>query len=154
MTASRRRCWLTIRPLTNQGSSLMAILPVVRYMLLSEELEVHLDNPQLVNVIGLLSNVRSAEEPPFPLCYRQLCVFIALTEGRGRGIGRVDCCYEETDQITFASQNQNLRFPADPLDVVPVLFRLRECNFRFPGRYSVRFWYNGHKLAECPLLLR
>ena len=63
----------------------MAILPSVRYMLLSEDLRINSSNPHLVDIIGLLTNLVSLEEPPFPLRYPELCVFLTLTEGRGQG---------------------------------------------------------------------
>ena len=111
-------------------------------------------NSRRVLIIGLISNIRSLDEPPYPLTYRELCVFLALTEGRGRGEGRINCVFEETGEKAFETATRQIQFGRDPLEVVGVTFRIRDCRFPFPGRYSVQFWYNEEKVAEHPLLMR
>lgn len=59
----------------------MPITPVVRYMLLCDDWSVDPTNNRRVVIHGLVSNVYSIDEPAYPLCYEQLCVFLALTEG-------------------------------------------------------------------------
>lgn len=65
----------------------MAIAPVVRYMLLCDDWQVDPANQSRVHIIGLVSFIRATDELPYPLRYRELCVFLALTEGRGKGEG-------------------------------------------------------------------
>ncbi len=132
----------------------MAITPVVRYMLLCEDLRLDPQNRRQVTIIGLVSNIHSLDQPPYPLIYRELCVFLALTEGRGRGEGRINCVFEETGEKAFETAKRQIQFGRDPLEVVGVTFRIRDCRFPFPGRYSVQFWYNEEKVAEHPLLMR
>jgi hypothetical protein len=71
-------------PLLFRLKNKMAITPVVRYTLLCEDLRLDPQNSRRVTIIGLVSNIRSLDEPPYPLTYRELCVFLALTE-EGRG---------------------------------------------------------------------
>ena len=44
----------------------MAIKPVVRYMLLCDDWELDTTNEHRINIFGLISTIRSVEEPPSP----------------------------------------------------------------------------------------
>ena len=107
----------------------MPISPIVRYMLLCEDWRLDVANFQHVTIVGLISNIHSLDEPPFPLLYRELCVFLALTEGRGLGTGHIVCVYEETGQTIFRTAKRTIQFSTDPLDVLGVPFRIRDCPF-------------------------
>lgn len=132
----------------------MPLQPVVRYMILCDDWGVAPDKPRRVNIFGLLSNIRSLDQPPYPLLYRELCVFLALTEGRGDGNCQIRCVFEETGQTVFETPNRALSFGDDPLEVIGVPFRIRDCHIPQAGLYLVQFWYNGEKVAERPLRLR
>lgn len=132
----------------------MALSPVVRYMILCDDWGIDPARPRCVNIFGLLSNIRAVDEPPYPLLYRELCVFLALTEGRGTGDCRIVCCYEETGQKIFETPNRSITFGQDPLEVAGIPFRIRDCYFPRAGMYAVQFWYNSVKLDERPLRLR
>ena len=42
--------------------------------------------------------VHALDDPPYPLFYREMCVFLVLTEGRGQGDGKIVCVFEESGQ--------------------------------------------------------
>ena len=128
--------------------------PVVRHMILCEDWIVASQESPRVTVIGLLSNIRSIDVPAYPLVYRELCIFLALTDGRGTGTGRIACTYEETGRTVFETADHPISFGADPWEVVPFGFRIRTCPFPGPGMYSVEFWHNYEKLQTCALRLR
>jgi hypothetical protein len=130
------------------------VQPVVRYMILCEDWSLDPRNPHRVNLFGLLSNIHSTVEPPYPLVYPELCVFLALTEGRGVGTAQIVCVFEETGQRVFHCPPRKVRFGSDPLEVTALSIRIRHCRFPVPGMYSMQFWYNGDKLKERPLRLR
>jgi hypothetical protein len=132
----------------------MAIRPIVRYVLLCDDWRLDGPNNRRVTIIGLIWNIHSVDEPPYPLLYREFCVFLALTEGRGQGEGQIVCVFEETGQKVFETRTRPILFPPDPLEVVGVPFRIRNCSFPQPGRYSVQFWYDGTMVEERPLMLR
>ncbi len=132
----------------------MAQHPVVRYIILCEDWGPDPKNPRRVSIHGLLSNIRSLDEPPYPLLYRELCVFVAVTEGRGTGTAQIVCVFEETGLKIFETPTRQVNFGPDPLEVVGLPFRIRNCRFPHAGMYSIQFWYNGKTLAQCPLLLR
>src|SRR5438034_342168 len=56
----------------------MAISPIVRYMLLCDDWRLDGQNNRRVTIIGLIWNIRSVGEPPYPLFYREFCMFLAL----------------------------------------------------------------------------
>jgi hypothetical protein len=130
------------------------MLPIVRYMLLCEDWSLDPANPRRVTIIGLVSNIHALERPPYPLLVRELCVFLVLTEGRGRGEAQIVCTFEETGQRIFQTGKRSVPFGPDPLEVVGVPFRVRDCRFPFPGLYAIQFWYDGVMVAERPLRMR
>jgi hypothetical protein len=132
----------------------MAISPIVRYMLLCDDWRLDGQNNRRVTIIGLIWNIHSVEEPAYPLFYREFCVFLALTEGRGQGEGHIVCVFEETGQKVFETRKRPIQFRRDPLEVVGVPFRIRDCSFPQPGLYSVQFWYDGVMVEERPLRMR
>lgn len=132
----------------------MAIKPVVRYMLLCDDWRLDPQNNRRVTIIGLISNIHAIEDPPYPLFYREMCVFLALTEGRGQGEGNIVCVVEESGQKVFETRARPISFPPDPLEVVGVPFRIRDCSFPQAGLYSVQFWYEGELVEERPMRMR
>jgi hypothetical protein len=132
----------------------MAIKPVVRYMLLCDDWSLDHENNRRVTIVGLLSNIDSLDDPPYPLLYRELCVFLTLTEGYGRGSGKIVCIEEETGRRIFETRSREIPFETDPLEILGVPFRIRDCYFPSPGLYSIQFWYDDEFVEERPLRLR
>lgn len=132
----------------------MALIPIVRYMLLCDDWNLDPANHRRVTIIGLISNIHALDQPPFPLQYRELCVFLALTEGRGQGEGQIVCVFEDSGQTMFQTGKRTISFGPDPLEIVGVPFRIRDCRFPFAGLYTIQFWYDGVKVEERPLRLR
>ena len=132
----------------------MAIKPIVRYMLLCDDWRLDPQNNRRVTIIGLISNIHAIEDTPYPLFYREMCVFLALTEGRGQGEGKIVCVVEESGQKVFETRTRSIAFAPDPLEVVGVPFRIRDCSFPQAGLYSVQFWYNGELVEERPMRMR
>lgn len=64
--------------------------------------------------MALLSNIRSVDEPPYPLLFAELCVFLALTEARGEGMAQIVCVLEKTAQRVFATPKRHVTFAPDP----------------------------------------
>jgi hypothetical protein len=131
--------------------------PIVRYMLLCDDVRIDPARPSCAHIDCLMTNVVSQETPPFPLLREMICVYLVLTEGRGRGDAqiRVAYCDAEPEQLLFGSPVHELDFTGhSPLIALSVIFRLVACPFPRAGRFSVQFWYNGQKLEERPLLLR
>ena len=128
--------------------------PTVRYLIVCEDIQVDPDNPRRVTLVGLISVIRSLELPPFPLRYREVCVFLQLTECRGPANVRIEIQHADSLHVVFRTQTRNIHFGNDPLEIVGATFRIRNCLFREPGLYWVQFWYNDELIAQQPLLLR
>jgi hypothetical protein len=118
-------------------------VPIVRYMTVSDDLQVNSSNPRLLDVIGLLYGIHAQAHEPFPLIYPQLCVFLALTDCRDAGECWLECVNDNNGQRVFRSGRHRISFGDDPLQVIGVRFRFTDCRFPTPGMYAVQFWYNG-----------
>ena len=128
--------------------------PSVRYLILCEDVQAEPESSRRVTLVGLISAIRSLEQPPFPLLYREICIFLQLTECRGPADGRIELHHADSGQVVFRTRTRTIPFATDPLEVVGVTFRLRNCLFQEPGLYLVQFWYNEQMIAQQPLLLR
>jgi hypothetical protein len=120
-------------------------------MLLCDAWRVDPGNSHRVTIDGLISSIRAIDDPPYPLLREELCVFLILTGGHGQGQGHIACVFEDTGQTIFESGRRPIVFGPDPLEVVGVPFRIRDCRFPFPGLYAVQFWYdevrNGRRVG-------
>lgn len=132
----------------------MAIKPVVRYMILCDDWRADPANSRRITIVGLVTNLRVTGSSTFPFRLQELCVFLTLTDGYGRGEGRIVCADEETGQIIFETPPQPMLFGSDPLEVRGFAFRIRGCLFPRAGLYSVQFWYEQELVEERPLRLR
>jgi hypothetical protein len=123
-------------------------------MICSNGLRASAGNPRLLDVIGLLYIIRPRHTPPYPLTLKELCVFLALADCRGTGLGHLICESEDTGDRIFWTPPRQITFSPDPLDVLGVRFRVCSCSFPGPGLYSIQFWYNGVRVEHRLLSLR
>lgn len=131
--------------------------PVVRYMLLCDDVRPDQDNPTCTHIDCLMSSIVSKEEPPFPLIREQICIYLVLTECYGQGTGQIRVAYldAENEQPLFGSPPHRLDFAGhSPLELLGVVFRIEGGRFPKAGQYAVQFWYNEQKVEERPLRLR
>jgi hypothetical protein len=126
--------------------------PTVRYLIVCEDVQTDPDNPRRVTLVGLISAIRALEQPPFPLLYREICVFLQLTECRGPADGRIEIHHADSGSVVF--RTRTIPFGNDPLEVVGATFRIRNCLFQESGLYWVQFWYNEQMIAQQLLLLK
>ncbi|MBX9580971.1 MAG: hypothetical protein K2X87_11740 [Gemmataceae bacterium] len=129
----------------------MNLPPIVRNMIVCNDWRPDPAGGLLVNVMGLLTNLRPAT---YPLRHPELCVLLAVVGGRGEGTAQVVCENDDTGRQAFASNPHRITFGSDPLEVVGIPFRLRACPFPTPGLYSIQFWYNGRRIEHRLLNLR
>jgi hypothetical protein len=133
------------------------MVPIIRYMILCENVRIDSDRPTCTHVECLMSNIVSEADPPFPLLREMICVFLVLTDCRGQGTAQIRVSFVdgEQEQPLFGTPLHQLDFSGrSPLDSLGIVFRLQDCRFPHAGLYSVQFWYNGQKLEECPIRLR
>jgi hypothetical protein len=130
------------------------VQPTVRYLIVCEDVQTDPANSRRVTLVGLLSAIRSLEQPPFPLLYRGICVFLLMTECRGPADGRIEIHHADSGQVVFRTQTRSIPFASDPLEIVGATFRIRNCLFQSAGLYWVQFWYNEEMIAQQSLILR
>lgn len=132
----------------------MGIPPVVRHMLLCEDVEPAVEAPHKLNIFGLVGTLRPAEGEVYPLKHPQLTVLLLLTGGRGTGQGQVVAIEADTEDVVWKSPLRTMKFGQDPLALTGALFRILDCVFPRPGLYWIQFWYDGQPLAEEALQAR
>jgi hypothetical protein len=130
------------------------ITPTVRYLMVCEDVQVDPENPYRITLVGLISAIHALGPIPYPLLQRELCVFLQLTECRGPAQGHVELQHADSGEVIFRTRTRTMPLGNDPLEVVGVVFRIRNCLFPTPGLYWVQFLCNGEIVAQQPLLLR
>jgi hypothetical protein len=129
------------------------LLPVVRHLLVCEDLVYNPTKRQSVSLKNLLGNIRPMSHPPYPLRYPQLCVYVQLSECRGDGEARLRVEEADTNTLIYQTPKIKISLGNDPLKKHGLPFRIRDLLFPSAGLYSVEFWYNDVWLGEETLLL-
>jgi hypothetical protein len=130
------------------------IEPVVRHMLLCDDVRVDPTRPGRRDVLGWYSVLTSTLTPPFPLRFPSMCVYSLLVGGRGKGEARVAVRHADTDAVVQLSQRYRITFPADPLRLVYLKILVQNCTFPRPGLYTVELYWNQSLVAQESLRLR
>lgn len=128
--------------------------PVVRYLIVCDDVQTNPEHANRVSLLGLIGIIRTSEQPSFPLLFRELCVFVELTECRGSGDARIEIQHADSGHVAFRTKTRTLSFNDDPLEIVGMAFRIRNCLFTDIGLYWVQFWYNDQMIAQQALVLR
>lgn len=129
------------------------ILPVIRHMIVCEDIPIDPARPQRVTLVNLLSSVRSPNQPPFPFRCPKLSVYVQLTECRGLAQVNLRIEQEDTQKIILRTAPRKISFGNAPLQVFNMFFRLRDCTFPSAGLYWVQLWYNNTVIFREPLKL-
>jgi hypothetical protein len=127
---------------------------VVRYMIVCETFEISRDWPIKTNIFGLLTSLSPATDESYPLRVSELCIYVAVSESRGKPVVQVRCLTRPDDERVFESPAYELELENDPLQVIALPFRLRDCPFPKPGQYAFQFLYNHAILDERVLQLK
>lgn len=126
--------------------------PVVRQLLVCEDVRARPGSPNKVDVLGLMS-AAGVSRGAFPIRL-MLTVYTVLTSGRGTGEARIVVPAADTDEEVYQSPAYSISFPPDPLRSRGVTFRVSACPFPEPGLYFVELRYNGVALAQVPFEVR
>lgn len=128
--------------------------PVVRLMLLCDDVERPVDAPSKVNIIGLVHAITVSDEAEFPIIHQQLTVYLLLAGARGSARVQIVGIDADTEEICFQNPERTVDFGTDPLLVTGMTFRIRDVRFTHPGLHLIQFRCNGKVLAHHPLLVR
>jgi hypothetical protein len=127
--------------------------PVVRNLIVCEEIITDPKNPKRVSLLNLVHSIRPMRQPPYPLVQPRLAVFLQLTGCRGRGEVRVAIREADTDEVIFTTETHRVAFPNNPLALHGFRFRLFGCRFPEPGLYWLEFFFDNQVLGQQPITL-
>jgi len=138
--------------MSDQETPNRQLLPLVRHMLLCDDVQQSTSSPQKVNVLGLLSTIYVDHDARFPVGFG-CCVYVVLTEVRGPGTARVAIRAAETETLCYLGTSHRIEFRSDPLSVYGMTFRITHCRIPGSGLYWVEFRYNEVVLSREPILV-
>ena len=127
--------------------------PVVRYLLLCDDVQTDPSNVLRLNVFGLVTNIRATGDPPFPVKRPIFCALLILTSCQGVGELSLRIVEDSTGRVVFRNPPRRVRFAGPAEDAVGVVFRILNCRFDAPGLYWVELLYSGMVLASQPFTL-
>jgi hypothetical protein len=127
--------------------------PVVRYLLLCDDVQTDPTNVLRLNVTGLITHIRATGNPPFPVVRPIFCALLILTNCQGVGELSLRIVEDDTGRVVFRNPTRRVRFTGPPEDAVGVVFRVLNCRFEAPGLYWVELIFSGMVLASQPFTL-
>ena len=127
--------------------------PVVRYLILCDDVQTDPSNVLRVNVAGLITYIRATGDPAFPVVRPLLCALVILTNCQGVGELSLRIIEDSTGRVIFRNPARLIRFAGSLEDAVGVVFRVRNCRFNEPGLYWVELLFSGLVLASQPFTL-
>ncbi len=122
--------------------------PQVRYLILCDEVRSDPINLLRVDVLGLLTRLRSTATPPFPLVRPLFCVLVILTGCQGVGELSLRIVHAATGRVVFRNQPRRVQVAVDAEDAVGITFRVRNCSFPVEGVYWVELIFSGVVIAR------
>lgn len=129
----------------------MAIIdPIVRHMIVCEDMIANSTDPSKVSLVHLLSTINA---PSFPFSLPKLCVFLRVAGGRGIGSGRIVVVRAADGTPVYSSREYRMKHPADPLQEKTFIFRIKGCVFPSSGLYWIQFRHDTRVIEEQGLLL-
>ena len=127
--------------------------PEVRYLILCDDVLVDPQNLLRLNVLGLITHIRSTAATPFPLVRPLFCILVILTGCQGAGELSYRIVQSGTRRVIFRNQPRPVQFGGNSGDAIGLLFRIRNCTFPSEGLYWVELIFSGIVIARQPLSL-
>lgn len=119
--------------------------PIVLAIILSDSV-IRESGTNKLSLIGTFNGIFSNN---FPCTHPSLCVYIAITEGRGRVQCKLRMISLEDNSIIFDLPGQ-IDF-GGPTSVGELVFQLQQIRFPNPGVYAIEFWTGTELLASRKL---
>jgi hypothetical protein len=96
----------------------------VLHLILCDRVETDPDNYHRCNIFGLITSIRPAAVPRFPVVHPQLVAFIVWTGGQGTGELMLRIIEDRSGKTVFRTRPRQVRFVGDPDAVGGVVFRI------------------------------
>jgi hypothetical protein len=127
--------------------------PEAWYLILCNDVQVDPHNALRLNILGLITHIRSRTKPPFPHIRPLLRVLSVLTRCQGIGELSLRIVEEGTGRVVFRNPPRRVRFAGSLQEAVGVVFAVRNCSFPAAGLYWVELIYSGTVVARQGLTL-
>jgi hypothetical protein len=138
----------------NNAAQAGSRIPVVRHLIACERIERSADKRQysLVNVIHA---IRPSPGAPYPRIHPELCLFVQLTDGRGKHTFQLQLVLlDEDETVLHTTPPVERDLGPDPLVVHGWPLTLRNILFPRPGVYEFRLLCDGREIARESIRLR
>lgn len=117
--------------------------PIVLAILIAEHVWQSPNNGSYT-ILGTYSGIGGFE---FPLVYRSMAIFLAMTGGHGKHVMRFDLVDVDDERPPVFSTEALVDF-ADPRDVAQAGFQIENAVFPEPGDYRLRLFIGAEFLME------
>ena len=101
------------------------------------------------SLIGMFSKIHARG---FPAAHPQICVFVALTEGRGETEFTIRIVDSNEARTPIVEGRGKVKFQ-DPRAIANLALQFHGLTFPQPGEYRVQLWSGGELLREARLAL-
>lgn len=128
--------------------------PEVRYLLPCDDVRTDPDNYQRIDVLGLITAIRSTANPSFPIVRPLLCALVILTGGQGNGELVLRIFHDQSGRLVFRSSPRKVRFVGPTEAMLGVVFRIRDCSFPMAGLYWMEVVFAGSVIARQKIWLK
>jgi len=102
------------------------------------------------NKLSLIGTFNGIFSTSFPMVHHSLCVYIAITEGRGRAQCKLKMACLDTNTVIVELPGQ-IDF-GGPTNVGEMVFQWNQVRFEQPGVYAFEFWVNNELLGSRKLV--
>jgi hypothetical protein len=126
----------------------------VLHLILCDRVETDPNNYHRCNIFGLITSIRSAATPRFPVAHPQLLALVVWTGGQGTGELTLRIVEDGLASVVFRTRPRQVRFVGDATAVGGVVFRIQNCAFPGAGLYWVEVLFGGLVIARQRLAVR
>jgi len=125
----------------------------VLYLIVCDDVRADPNNLLRLDVLGLMTHIRSTRKPPFPVARPRFCVLVLLTDCQGPAELALRIVQSDTGRIIFLNQPRRIRFVSAPREAVGIKFYINNCVFPSEGLYWVELLLEGAVVARQALRL-
>jgi hypothetical protein len=125
----------------------------VRYLILCDDVQADPNSLLRLNILGLLTHIRSTRVPAFPVVRPRFCVLVLLTDCQGTAEVSLRIVQSATGRIVFRNQRRSVQFVSKPNEAVGIKFLINNCMFPEEGLYWVELLVAGSMVARQPMSL-